>query len=69
MKVLGHHTADTGVERGSKAGVVAVVPVTGDCWEDPQKNEALCVHLHCDLQGSFSKERMGAKQCLGSYLF
>lgn len=29
MKVLGHHTGDTGVERGSKAGVVAVVPVTG----------------------------------------
>lgn len=41
---------------GYKAGVVAVVLVTGDCCEGTQKNEALFVHLYCDLQGPISAE-------------
>lgn len=48
---------DTGMGAGYKAGVVVVVLVTG-LLEDTQKNEALCVHLYGDLQGSFSEESM-----------
>jgi hypothetical protein len=49
---------------GSDTGLVP-----GDCYVAIQKNEALFVHLHCELQGSLSEGSMVQSSVCVSFSF